>query len=108
MESNEKLKVPYSLEVVPKKEQQIASLQIALLWIGAGLGLAAIFSGNTLAGLGLTNGLLTIIVGMLVGSVPMYFMSRIGTREGVSGMIATRASFGIRGSFFRACAMRCS
>ena len=100
MESNEKLKVQYSLEVVPKKEQQIASLQIALLWIGAGLGLAAIFSGNTLAGLGLKNGLLTIIVGMLVGSVPMYFMSRIGTREGVSGMIATRASFGIRGSFF--------
>lgn len=93
-------RISYLAKLVSKSERTVSSLQIVLLWIGAGIGLAAIFAGNALASLGLINGFLAIVIGMLIGSVPMFLISKIGMREGVSGMIATRASFGIRGSFF--------
>ncbi|MBP2652053.1 MAG: permease for cytosine/purines uracil thiamine allantoin [Firmicutes bacterium] len=88
------------LQIVKKEEQTMSGIDIALLWIGAGISMAAVFAGEALAGLGMKWGLLVIILGNLIGGIPMYFLSVIGTKEGIPGMVSTRPSFGIRGSFF--------
>lgn len=80
-------------------KQNMSTGQIVLIWLGAGICLASIYAGNTLVNLGLRNGILAIVVGTIFGTIPMYLMSLIGTRERVSGMMCTRPALGIRGSY---------
>lgn len=81
------------------KQQNMSTCQIVLIWMGAGICLASIYAGNALAGLGLQKGAIALVVGTLLGTLPMYLMSLLGTREGVTGMTSTRPSLGIRGSY---------
>lgn len=81
------------------QQSNMSTCQIVLIWMGAGICLASIYAGNTLAGLGMRKGIAAIIVGTIIGTIPMYLMSVIGTRERVSGMMSTRPALGIRGSY---------
>lgn len=82
-----------------KKNERMSHWQIILIWTGAGICLASIYAGNTLSGLGFFRGVVAILIGTILGAIPMYLMSLVGTRERVSGMVSFRPAFGIRGSY---------
>lgn len=82
-----------------ERKDQMSHWQIILIWTGAGICLASIYAGNTLASLGMVKGIIAIIIGTILGTIPMYLMSLIGSNEKVTGMESIRPSFGIRGSY---------
>lgn len=70
----------------------------ALIWFGAGVSLAEILTGTAYAGMGLKNGLITIIIGHIIGGVMMFFAGLIGAYSKKSSMETVKMSFGEKGS----------
>lgn len=88
------------LQKTKPEERNMSGLDAFLLWTGAAISLAEVWAGGFLASLGLAVGIAVIIVGHIIGNTPMALASIIGTREGIPGMVATRPSFGVFGSYF--------
>lgn len=79
-------------------EKKTSVLSNALIWFGAGVSLAEILTGTYFAPLGMTRGLLAILLGHLIGCAMMFFAGLIGARTGRSAMETVKMSFGRRGS----------
>lgn len=69
-----------------------------LLWAGAAIALTEIWAGSLLLPLGLAAGLGAILLGHLIGNLPLGLAGLIGSRHGVPAMISTRGALGVRGS----------
>lgn len=70
-----------------------------LLWFGAAVSIAEILTGAIIAPLGLTNGILAIILGHIIGGVIFYFTGLIGAKSKLPAIESTRISFGKYGSY---------
>lgn len=70
----------------------------ALLWFGAGLSIAEILTGMSLAPLGLGKGLAAIVIGHLIGCLLLFLAGVIGGSKQKSAMESVRSSFGSKGS----------
>ena len=57
-----------------------------MIWFGAAVGLAEILSGTYLAPLGFSKGLLSIIIGHLIGCVLLFLAGYIGGKTRSSAM----------------------
>ncbi|WP_423821988.1 putative hydroxymethylpyrimidine transporter CytX [Salinisphaera sp. SPP-AMP-43] len=69
-------------------------LPFFFLWFGAAVSLSEILAGTLLAPLGLTQGLIAIVLGHVIGTTLLVLGGLIGTREGQSAMGTTEAAFG--------------
>lgn len=69
-----------------------------LLWSGAAIALTEIWAGSLLLPLGLVAGLAAILLGHLIGNLPLGLAGLIGSRHGVPAMVGTRGALGVRGS----------
>lgn len=69
-----------------------------LIWFGAGVSLAEILTGTYLAELGFKTGLLTIIIGHVIGCVLLFLAGVIGGKTKKSSMETVKMSFGNKGS----------
>ncbi|MCS6772197.1 MAG: putative hydroxymethylpyrimidine transporter CytX [Kiritimatiellae bacterium] len=72
------------------------------LWAGAAIALSEIWAGGLLAPLGLSAGLAVIILGRLIGNLPMAIAGHIGAVTGEPSMVTTRGALGRRGSYLPA------
>ena len=70
-----------------------------MIWFGAAVSLAEILSGTYLAPLGFTKGLLSIIIGHVIGCALLFLAGVIGGRTGKSAMETTTLSFGMKGAW---------
>lgn len=70
-----------------------------LLWFGAAVSIAEILTGAIIAPLGLTDGVLAIILGHIIGGVIFYFTGLIGAKSKLPAIESTRISFGKYGSY---------
>ncbi len=87
-------------EIRPLKERRLRTLDITLIWIGAGISIAEIWAGNYLApALPLIIAILVNIIGHIIGNLFMGAVAYAGSREGVPTMVLSRGAFGIRGSY---------
>ena len=68
-----------------------------LIWFGAGVSIAEILTGTYFAPLGFTKGILSILLGHLIGGLMMFAAGMIGAREKKSAMETVRMSFGEKG-----------
>lgn len=75
-------------------------LDNGLLWFGAAVSIAEIFTGTLFAPLGLSRGLAAIILGHVIGCFLLYLAGLIGANRKVSAMESVRISFGHKGSMF--------
>lgn len=83
-----------------KEEQQTTStFGNGLLWFGAAVSIAEIFTGSLIAPLGFSKGVLAILLGHLIGCPLLYFAGLIGAKSGLSAMESSRISFGEKGSY---------
>ena len=74
------------------------SYEHALLWFGAGLSIAEILTGMSLAPLGFDRGMAAILLGHLVGCFLLFLAGVIGGSQHKSAMESVRSSFGSKGS----------
>lgn len=79
-------------------QRNLTGWDFFLLWAGAGIALTEIWAGGLLLPLGLGAALLAILLGHLIGGIPMAMAGLIGARHGVPAMISTRAALGTNGS----------
>jgi NCS1 family nucleobase:cation symporter-1 len=80
--------------------RRLSAIDFAVLWGDLGIGLLVLVTGALLVpALGLARALLAIVVGSLIGCIPLALVGRAGAREGVPGMVLLRPALGIRGSY---------
>jgi putative hydroxymethylpyrimidine transporter CytX len=80
-------------------ENKLGFWHFALLWCGASISIAEILTGGFIAPLGFKLGLVTIILGHLIGTAIFTFGGIIGTREKVPSITSTKISFGLYGTY---------
>lgn len=69
------------------------------LWFGASVSIAEILTGGLVAPLGFKIGLITILIGHLIGVSIFVLGGIIGTRERVPAITSTNISFGVYGTY---------
>lgn len=69
-----------------------------LIWFGAAVSIAEILTGTLVAPLGFGIGLLTIVIGHVIGCVVLYLAGLIGANTQRSAMETVKMSFGQKGS----------
>jgi putative hydroxymethylpyrimidine transporter CytX len=87
---------------VEGRERNLLERDFFLLWAGAAISLSEIWAGGLLVPFGLVAGLGIILLGHLLGNVPMALGGLIGSRQGVPAIVSTRGALGNRGSILPA------
>ncbi len=73
----------------------------SLIWFGAAVSIAEIITGTLVAPLGFAKGFAAVLIGHVIGCIPLYMAGLIGARSGKSAMESVSMSFGrIGGVFF--------
>lgn len=72
----------------------------ALIWFGASVSIAEIFTGSLIAPLGFSRGASAIVIGHIIGCIPLYLAGLIGADTGKSAMETVKISFGQKGALF--------
>ena len=70
----------------------------ALIWFGAGVSLAEIMTGVSIASLGYYKGSLAVIVGHIIGCILLFFAGVIGGKSRKNAMDSVKMSFGSKGT----------
>ena len=77
----------------------LSGFGLFVLWFGAAVSMAEIFTGGLLAPLGFTQGIKAILVGHLIGGVILILGGTIGAHSKLPAIMSTRISFGRYGSY---------
>src|ERR671922_924380 len=85
---------------VAEERRTLSGLDLAVLWGDLSVGLLVMVTGALLVpALGLSQALLAIAVGSVIGCAPLALVALAGQREGVPTMVLFRPVLGERGSF---------
>ncbi len=77
----------------------MGSFSLFTLWFGAAVSLAEMMTGSLLAPLGITKGLIYILLGHLVGGLFLATAGYIGFKEKKPALLSSRFSLGRQGSY---------
>jgi putative hydroxymethylpyrimidine transporter CytX len=90
----------WGIEPVPPRHRRLSGIDFAVLWGDLSIGLLVLLTGALLVpSLGFPKALLAIIVGSLVGCVPLTLVGIAGARGGLPGMVLFRPVLGVQGSY---------
>jgi len=90
----------WGIRPVPPQHRLLRGFDFAVLWGDLSVGLLVILTGALLVpAMSLPRALLAIVVGSLIGCVPLALVGLAGAREGVPGMVLFRPVLGRRGSY---------
>src|ERR671931_2650299 len=90
----------WGIRPVPPEHRRLSGVDFAVLWGDLSIGLLVILTGALLVpALGFPRALVAILVGSLVGCIPLALVGLAGSREGVPGMVLFRPVLGVRGSY---------
>ncbi len=78
---------------------KLSSVNLLGIWFGAAVSIAEILTGSFLAPLGLAKGIVTVLIGHLIGALILFLAGVIGAQKNLTSMESTRLSFGIYGSY---------
>lgn len=73
---------------------KIKNSSMFFLWAGAAISIAEIYTGGTLASLGIVKGVLAIIIGHIIGTALLAFGGYISFKDGKNAMDKVKDSFG--------------
>jgi NCS1 family nucleobase:cation symporter-1 len=80
--------------------RRLGGFDFAILWGDLGIGLLVLVTGALLVpALGLREALLAIVLGSILGCIPLALVGVAGAREGLPGMVLLRPALGTRGSY---------
>jgi nucleobase:cation symporter-1, NCS1 family len=89
----------WGITPVPERLRTLSGLDVGLLWGNLGISLLVLVAGTLLAGLGLRDALLAILVGAVLGNSLLGLAGLIGADRRVPGMVLMRDPLGRRGSY---------
>src|SRR5919201_5959323 len=90
----------WGIAPVPPAHRRLSGVDFAVLWGDLSIGLLVLLTGALLVpSLGLPRALLAIVVGSLIGCVPLALVAYAGAREAVPTMVLFRPVLGRRGSY---------
>ena len=90
----------WGVEPVPEGKRRFSGLDLAVLWGDLSVGLLVLVTGAFLVpALGLRSASVAIVLGSLLGCLPLALVGIAGAREGVPGMVLFRPVLGRAGSF---------
>jgi nucleobase:cation symporter-1, NCS1 family len=90
----------WGIRPVPPEHRRLSGTDFAVLWGDLSVGLLVLLTGALLVpSLGFPRALLAILVGSVIGCVPLALVGLAGSREGVPGMVLFRPVLGVRGSY---------
>jgi NCS1 family nucleobase:cation symporter-1 len=90
----------WGIRPVPPEHRRLSGLDFGVLWGDLALGLLVLLIGALLVpSLGLPTALAAIVVGSVIGCLPLGLVALAGAREGVPGMVLFRPVLGTRGSY---------
>ena len=90
----------WGIRPVPPEHRRLSGLDLAVLWGDLSVGLLVLVTGALLVpALGFPRALLAIVVGSVLGCLPLALVGLAGEREGVPSMVLFRPVLGLRGSF---------
>ena len=93
-------RIPSSIAPVPAAGRTLSSFDIGVLWNDLSLGVLVLVTGGLLVpALGLREALVAIVVGSVIGCVPLAAIALAGAREGLPGMVLFRPMLGRTGSY---------
>lgn len=93
---------PYGSEYIPLAERHGNPWSLATLWFSANMNPATWLLGGlavTLFGFNLAQAEWIILIGNLIGALPVAVMSLYGPKLGVPQLVQSRAAFGFFGNF---------
>lgn len=79
-------------------EPKTSLLANGLIWFGAAVSIAEIFTGTLLAPLGFSQGVTAILLGHVIGCTLFFLAGVIGGKTGLSSMETVKLAFGQKGS----------
>ena len=90
----------WGIRPVPPEHRRLSGLDFAVLWGDLAIGLLVLITGALLVpSLGFPEALLAIVIGTLIGCVPLALVALAGSRENVPTMVLFRPVLGRRGSY---------
>ncbi|MCS7285983.1 MAG: putative hydroxymethylpyrimidine transporter CytX [Anaerolineae bacterium] len=90
----------WGIEPVPPPHRIMGFIDYFALWSSLGVGLLVFLAGSLLVpGLGLSQAMLAIVLGTLIGNALLALAGYIGSREAIPTMVLLRPVLGIRGSY---------
>jgi putative hydroxymethylpyrimidine transporter CytX len=90
----------WGIRPVPPERSTLSGLDLGVLWGDLSVGLLVMVTGALLVpALGLGSALLAIVVGSVLGCIPLALVALAGERERVPTMVLLRPVLGERGSF---------
>jgi putative hydroxymethylpyrimidine transporter CytX len=90
----------WGIRPVPPEHRRLNGIDFAVLWGDLSIGLLVLLTGALLVpSLGFPKALLAIVVGSVVGCIPLGLVALAGAKEGVPSMVLFRPVLGIRGSY---------
>src|ERR671925_1915928 len=90
----------WGIRPVPLEHRRLSGLDFGVLWGDLSIGLLVLVTGALLVpALGLPQALLAVVLGSVIGCVPLALVGLAGAREGVPGMVLFRPVLGLRGSY---------
>ncbi len=87
------------LEPISREQRTMGGMDFTLLWFGAAISIAEIYVGNIMAPLGWAAGLAAIILGHVIGNLPLALGGNLGVDTGLPTMYVLRPTFGRLGSY---------
>ena len=92
--------LPSSIAPVPAEGRTLSAFDVGVLWNDLSLGVLVLVTGGLLVpALGLPAALGAIVVGSVIGCIPLAAIARAGAREGLPGMVLFRPMLGRTGSY---------
>lgn len=92
-----------SVKPVSMNNRSMGFFSTFSLWIGANVVVTTVFTGMLLVpDMSYLTALLVIVLGSLVGAIPLILTGNIGTRTGLPTMVLSRGAFGQRGAILPA------
>ena len=89
----------WGIRPVPAERRPLGGLDLGVLWFDLSIGLLVMVTGALLVpSLGFASAVQAIVVGTLIGCVPLALVALAGQREGVPTMVLLRPVLGARGS----------
>ena len=90
----------WGIRPVPTEHRRLRGLDFAVLWGDLSVGLLVLLTGALLVpALGFKEALVAIVVGSVLGCIPLALVGLAGAREGVPTMVLFRPVLGVRGSY---------
>jgi NCS1 family nucleobase:cation symporter-1 len=90
----------WGIRPVPIQHRRLTGWDFAVLWGDLSIGLLVLLTGALLVpALGFPSALLAIVIGSVIGCIPLALVGLAGAREGVPGMVLFRPVLGVEGSY---------